>query len=309
MRHCGSSVPMRSLSSCGEPAIDFEILRVEKRFLNGRIGEGLAHLAVDLGDYVGRNAGRPEQREPRHRREAGIAGLGDGRHVRQQRHALRRADGDEFDRGGFRLRHGIADADEHQLDVARDHVLHRRRRALVVHGDQIGAGDGLEHFHIEMAARAGAVGAVIQLAGLGLGECDQFLDVVRRHRRMQDQPMIDLRETGDRGEIGELVAQVGVKRRIDDEGGFRTDEQRVAVARLVHHIFRGNLVIGARLVLDHRLGAPVGVEVLRQDAREHIGHAPRRRRHDDGDRLRRISLRVGVRCRGETRRNRRHVKP
>ena len=43
----------------------FEILRVEERFLDSRIGEGLAHLAVDLGDYVGRNAGRPEQQAGR----------------------------------------------------------------------------------------------------------------------------------------------------------------------------------------------------------------------------------------------------
>ena len=65
-------------------------------------------------------------------------------------------------------------------------------------------------------------------------------------------------------------------------------KQRVAVARLLGDIFRRDLVIGAGLVLHHHLGAEIGDEMLRQKPPEHIGDAARRRRHDDGDRLRRI---------------------
>ena len=33
-------------------------------------------------------------------------------------------------------------ADEHHRDMAGDHILHRRRRALVMHGDELRAGHG-----------------------------------------------------------------------------------------------------------------------------------------------------------------------
>jgi hypothetical protein len=79
----------------------------------------------------------------------------------------------------------MAGRNEHQLDVPGHDVFQRRGRALVVHRDEVHAGDGLEHFHIEIAARADAVVAVIQLTGLGLAERDQVLDALRRHRRIE----------------------------------------------------------------------------------------------------------------------------
>ena len=66
-----------------------------------------------------------------------------------------------------------------------------------------------------------------------------------------------------------------IERRIDDEGRFRTDEQRVAVARLVGDIFRRDLIIGAGLVLDHHLRAEISDEMLREQPPEHIGDAAR----------------------------------
>ena len=65
-------------------------------------------------------------------------------------------------------------------------------------GLQLHSRQRLEHFHVEMAARPHAEGAVVDLAGLLLGERDQFLDALARQRRIEDQRVVDGDEAGDR---------------------------------------------------------------------------------------------------------------
>ena len=96
------------------------------------------------------------------------------------------------------MRHGAADADKHHLDVAGDNVGQRRRRALVVDGLELGAGQRLEQFHVEVAAGADAERAVVDLAGLLLGERDQVLDVLDGQRRVRNQRVVDGDEADDR---------------------------------------------------------------------------------------------------------------
>ena len=108
--------------------------------------------------------------------------------------------------------------------------------------------------------------------------------------------MVDGDEAADRREaLDRVIGELGVEARIDHEGRFRADEQRVAVGRRLGDVFGGDLVVGARPVLDDRLLAPGFGEALRQHAAERIGDAARRRRHHDRDRLGRIGLRLGGR--------------
>jgi hypothetical protein len=111
--------------------------------------------------------------------------------------------------------------------------------------------------------------------------------------------VIDADKAGDRREIlHRIVGEIRIERRIDDEGRFRTDEQSVAVARLVRDIFGGDLIIGARLVFHDRLRAPIGIKAPRQHAGQEVGDAARRRRRDDGDGFRRIIAGAHRRGRG-----------
>ena len=74
------------------------------------------------------------------------------------------------------------------------------------------------------------------------------------------------------------------------------DHQRVAVGRRFGREFGGNRAVGARTIVNdeshfHALG-----QSLRQQARDDIGSAARRKRHDDTHRLLRIRLCHSTRC-------------
>ena len=82
----------------------------------------------------------------RHQAEPGVvderqAGLGEGRHVRQFRNALRGRGRDGADLAGLRLVARQVDRREIELRVAADHRGHRIRRAAERHVDDVDAGD------------------------------------------------------------------------------------------------------------------------------------------------------------------------
>ncbi len=163
------------------------ITRRDDRAAHLRIGKDAADLAVDLGDDVGRHPGRSEEAEPRHRFVARQSALGDGRHLRQRSEPLARADRQQLDLAVLPLAHRGAEADEHHLDVARDHVGERRRGALVVDGHEFHARERLQQRHVEVAGRSEPVGAVVDLAGPLLGELDELPHARDRDRRMHDE--------------------------------------------------------------------------------------------------------------------------
>ena len=164
---------------------------------------------------------------------------------------------------------------------------------FVVDRGEFRAGHGLQHFHVQVAGRAGAEGPVVERAGFLLGERDQILHALDRHRRMQDQRVVDDDEPGDRREAFErIIGQPLVEARVDRERHLRADHQGVAVRRRLGDVFRGELIVGARAMLDHDLAAPGFREALRKDAAEAVDDAARRRRRHQRHRPRRIVLRV-----------------
>ena len=117
---------------------------------------------------------------------------------------------------------------------------------------------------------------------------------------MQDERVVDGDEARDRREIlDRIVAELRIEARIDHEGRFRADEQRVAVGRRLRDVFGGDLIVGAGPVLDDHLLAPRLGEALRQDTAERVGHAAGRRRNDDGDDTRWIGPLAGRRAEPE----------
>ena len=197
-----------------------------------------------------RRAGGREQAVPLQRRIARHAGLGDGRHVRQRRHALRPRHRERAELAGFDQRLGGEQVGEQRRDPAGQHLGHRRAGALERNVLQIDAGHVLEQFHAHVRRRARAGGGVVERAGLGLRERDQLAQRLRRHVRMHHQHVGDAGDLGDRGEIlRRVVARLLGDRRQHGDGA-RRHQQRVAVARRVDHGLDADDAAAAAAVLD-----------------------------------------------------------
>jgi hypothetical protein len=158
------------------------------------------------------------------------------------------------------------------------------------HGD---AGRALEHFGEQMVGRAGPARSERQLAGIGLGVCDQFRHGFHRQRRIDDQHERALRHERERNEIGHrIVGQVLVQCDVDRHRRRCRHQERVAVGRGFRVRVRADRGTGTRLVLDHERFAEARLELLADEARQDLGGAARGERHDDGDRPRRVILRT-----------------
>ena len=104
--------------------------------------------------------GRPGDREPHRRDDVGIAGLGEGRHVRIIRQPRRGAERERARLAGLDLARGGRERGRHGLDLPAHQVGHRGRRALVRNVLQVDAGLLLEELGDELALRAVARRAV-----------------------------------------------------------------------------------------------------------------------------------------------------
>ena len=112
-----------------------------------------------------RRCGGRGEREPVRHVEARLAGLGEGRHVRQQR-AARARDGEAEQGAGLHLRQAGGEAADRHVDAAADHLADRRRDAAERHVQRLDAGGVEEQLHRHVRRRAGPAGAERQLARL-----------------------------------------------------------------------------------------------------------------------------------------------
>jgi hypothetical protein len=118
-----------------------------------------------------------------------------------------------------------------------------------------------------------------QLTGLGAGQADKFRQRVRRHGRIDQEHRGHRRQRGNRSEIAQrVIGEIGVERRIDRQGAGISHHQHVAVRGRRRHHLGGNHAAGAGHILDHERFAERIAEPLRQQARQHIRIAARRRR-------------------------------
>ena len=125
----------------------------------------------------------------------------------------------------------------------------------------------------------------VELAFVGLGVGDEFLQVVRRKFLAHRQQLRLLGDEPDRLEIGfRVVAKVRIKRR---RGGVRAHvagDQCVAVRSSARGPKRAGGAAGAADILDYELLAEMPREDIGDDAPRDIGGPARRERHDHGGR-------------------------
>ena len=138
----------------------------------------------------------------------------------------------------------------------------------------------------KMGEAGGADRCIIEGAGLGLGERDQFRHVFRRQARMDRQHIGGAADHDHRGKIrGRIVRQIGIEAHGECVGAERRDSDGVTVRRRARDGVRPDGAARAGTVVDDDLLAEPHPELLRDDAGGDIGRTAGRERHDHADRL------------------------
>src|SRR6267143_1595895 len=270
---------------------DLDALRREPRF-QFRGVEDPNDFRIHFRDDVRRNPGRHEQPKPWIEDITWHAGFGEGRYVAQVREARGRRAAEEPQLAVLDMRQeGIRRADPH-LDAPRKQIGNCRGCSLVRHMVHPDAGEHLEQRRGKVLRAAVAGGAEVQLAGAQACIGDQLLHRSGGHRWRHDQQELDARHLANRGEVGERVegrlAQVRVDRK-DVVGG---EQPSVAVGGALCDQIGADILAAAGPVLDHHRLGPDVLQPGGDRARDGVGRAPGRKRHDDPDR----ALGKALRC-------------
>ncbi len=155
------------------------------------------------------------------------------------------------------------------------------------HVHDIDAGDLVEELAGQMRHRADAGRGAVELARIGLGVIDQFLDRMHRHVGIDHQRVRDQPDDGDRLELLQQIVGRGLHRGVE-RVGRRREQHGGAVRRRGRHRLHGELTAGARPRLDHDRLAPDLLQVLADDPRKDVGARP----DQDFHRMVRIRLRL-----------------
>ena len=177
-------------------------------------------------------------------------------------------------------------------DLARNHVDDRWTGAAIRHVHHVDIRKPLEDFKGEMAGAAVAWRAITELAGVGANRFEKIGKARQVGRRVCSQHVRRIHRKRHRCEIAlrverRFLEQVGV-----DQQRVIPGQQRIAVRLRSRHLARRDISGAARPIVHDDPLRPAIVQALRQDARQRIEAATRRRRHDELHLLRWESLRL-----------------
>jgi hypothetical protein len=173
-----------------------------------------------------------EEREPGHRLESLVARLVDGRHVRQLGAASQRGHAERAQLARLDVWYRRRQVAAEHLHLPGNHRLHRWRRALVGHVQQVDAGHHLEVLTRQVGRTAVAAGRERKFARFLLGQRDELGQVVGRDGRMDDAYIGRLVDQDHRLEVlDRIVGQLLVDRGVDAVRAGRADDEVVTVGR------------------------------------------------------------------------------
>ena len=196
------------------------------------------------------------------------------------------------------------DRRERHRDMPAQQIGQRGAGALVGNMHQRDAGGARKIFAGDVARGAGAGGAEIDLAGIGLGVGDQLGHGLGRERGIHHQRIRRIADHADRRKIlARIVADILVERRSDRQRAGIAEQQRVAVGIALRHRLGADGAAGAGAVVDHDFFAEQFAHLVGNAAADDRGRAARRERDHQRDGAVRKGLRVGgAGCRGRARR-------
>ncbi len=137
---------------------------------------------------------------------------------------------------------------------------------------------------------------IVRLAGIGLGVGDELLHRMRRRRHRHRHHVRVVADQADRREIGNRIERQGREQEFVHRKRHRLQQHGVAVRVGLGDGIGADRGRAAALVLDHHLLAPDRRQLGGDDARDGVGAAARRKRHDEADEARRKGLRRRGAC-------------
>src|SRR5262245_3996121 len=253
-----------------------------------------------LRDHVARRSRGRDEAKPADRVVPRHAGFGDRREVRRGDRSRAARHSEAPNAPGADLRQRRRKIDERDRHLAGDEIGHRGAAALVRHVRHVDAGHQLEELAGEMHRSAVPSGGERERARLRLGHGDQGGHRSGRRAVRHGEHDRNVGELRDRHEVllgivGELAHQALV----DGKRARRADADRVAVGRTLRNELDADVAAGARPVLHHDLLPKALRHLPREQARDRVRAAPRRKRGDEADRLGRIRLSEHPRGEGE----------
>ena len=183
---------------------------------------------------------------------------------------------------------------EHEIDLAGDDILHRRRAATIGHERKPGGGRLLEVHAGDLGAARRPDGGGIALVRIGLEPGDQRFDIVGGEGLACNDQLRRVGEERDRREIVDDVIVELIGDGIDDVRAPLADADGLSVRLCPGETRHTDVAAGADHVLDHdRLveGCP---QRLGKNAAERVGRAAGWKRCDQCDRAGRSCLRDGA---------------
>ena len=171
---------------------------------------------------------------------------------------------------------------EHEIDALGQNAVRHFRAAVIGHEQGVDAGRVVEQITLQFC-RDGA-GAVIELAGRGLGLGDQILHRFQIALRIDHKETDGLRHQRDRREIGDrIVRQAFVEILVHHQRRIDRHQQRVAIGRSLGSSLRADHRIGPRPVLDHHRLLEIDAHLVADEPRQHVGWAAGGEGDDDVD--------------------------
>ena len=247
--------------------------------------EDLVHFPVDARDDGRTGGGRHHERRPQRGLVSGKAGFRHRRHVRQRGGPRPAAHSERAQLAGANVRKRGSNGRELHLQAAGDHVGDRLRRGLVGNMGKVDPSHGCEQCSRKVGKTGHACRPVIERAWFRFGERDEFCQAVRGQARIDHQHVGCAADQRDRREIlDRIIRQVRAEAERDSVGARGCDAHRVAVGRGLGDRVGAEIAARTDTILDHDLLAQPGTEPLRQNARNDIGAAACRERHDQADR-------------------------
>ena len=142
-----------------------------------------------------------------------------------------------------------------------------------------------------MRGAAHAAGGELHLALIRLDPRHQFLHVFRRHCVLGHHQLRIGRDQRDGREVLEQVERQVVVRAVHHMRAPVSDGEGVAIGRGAYHALHADTAARAGNAFNDDGLAEKFAHGLAHQARQGIGGAARGKRHDDGDRARRVRLR------------------
>ncbi len=172
----------------------------------------------------------------------------------------------------------------HEIELARQQILHRGRAAAVryelpAHAERLLHDDAAHVLDGAVADRS-----LRDLGGIGLDPCDEVLEGRCRHAvRADDQEWIG-RQLHHRREVGDHVVGQRQRDRVEHVRLRAADRDRVAVRRRARYAADADAPAGAADILDHDVLPEGGLHAVGEQPRQRVRDAAGRIRHDKRDR-------------------------